>query len=198
MYQSGPRIFSAMESIASSPNVIPRFIDRALVALGGAIWEAQNIQSNLVAESVITFGVKAFHLQPYEQNETYLQLYEAMLQGIFEYEATYSRLIYSTFDNPPRSCLRTVNGSVSYLVVGWIATPGNGSFLIPMTIVNVVSLIILLKVMFNAKSGGDQFDPLQPNSLLSASADVGKGRNQWEDKVEYRLEERNEKVSGLA
>jgi hypothetical protein len=43
-------------------------------------------QANLVAESVITYGVKNFNLPPYNQNPEYLRLYEAMIQGILDYE----------------------------------------------------------------------------------------------------------------
>jgi len=86
-YQSAPNIFSSSKDpYATFANTFPGFIEKALVGLGGAISEGQNSQANLVAESVITFGVKAFHLDPDKQNETYLRLYEAMIQGIIEYE----------------------------------------------------------------------------------------------------------------
>ena len=55
-------------------------------ALGDIVLQVQGEQSNLVAESVFTFGVKSFGLTPYTQNEEYLQLFEAMIQGILEYE----------------------------------------------------------------------------------------------------------------
>jgi len=86
MYQSVPGIFTSKEPTVTFPNTFPELIERALVALGGIVWEAQNFQTNLVAESVITFGVKAFRLPPYQPNEQYLRLYEAMIQGIVEYE----------------------------------------------------------------------------------------------------------------
>ena len=86
MYQSGPRIFSSMNPVENFTNVIPGFIERALVATVGVIWEAQGIISNQVAESVNTYGIKYFHLPAPNQSYKYLQLYEAMLQGIFEYE----------------------------------------------------------------------------------------------------------------
>jgi len=82
-------------------------------------------------------------------------------------------------------------------VIGWLSTPENGSFLIPMTIVNLASLIILLKVIFKAKRGGYQFDPLQPNSLISASADIRKDSFEWEDKVEYRQLARVERLPSM-
>jgi hypothetical protein len=86
-YQSALGIFSASkEPSATFANTFPGFIEEALIALGGIILEAQNVQANLVAESVITFGVKAFELDPYTPSDQYLRLYEAMIQGIIEYE----------------------------------------------------------------------------------------------------------------
>ena len=86
MYRSLPGIFTSQKQIANFTNTYPALIESSLVALGGVIQQAQNIQTNLVAESVNTFGVKAFLLQPYEPNEQFLRLYEAMIQGIIEYE----------------------------------------------------------------------------------------------------------------
>lgn len=86
MYQSSPGFFTSKKPIATFANTFPTLIERGLVALGGLIQEAQNIQTNLVAESVITFGVKAFRLPPYTPNEQFLRLYEAMIQGVVEYE----------------------------------------------------------------------------------------------------------------
>ena len=100
-YQSAPNIFSSKEpnaSFANAPlaNATPGLIliEHALGGLGAVIQESQNIQSNLVAESVITFGVKNFKLEPYERNEKYLRLYEAMIKGILEYEVC---LVNSSF-----------------------------------------------------------------------------------------------------
>ena len=93
-YQSAPSIFSSSEPNAPFSNATfsnatfpaPALIEYAIGGLGGVIQESQNVQSNLVAESVITFGVKNFQLQPYERNEQYLRLFEAMITGILEYE----------------------------------------------------------------------------------------------------------------
>jgi hypothetical protein len=85
-YQSAPSIFSSSGPKATFATTTPGLMELALGGLGAVIWEGQNIKSNLVAESVITFGVKDFQLQPYEQNEKYLRLYEAMIKGIIEYE----------------------------------------------------------------------------------------------------------------
>jgi hypothetical protein len=85
-YQTSPGTFSSQEPTATFTNAFPTLIERVLAALAGVIREAQSIESNLVAESVFTFGVKAFHLPPYQRNDQYLHLYEAMLQGMIEYQ----------------------------------------------------------------------------------------------------------------
>jgi len=97
-YQSAPSIFSSSgEPNATFANMIPGLVERALGGLGAVIRESQNLQSNLVAESVITFGVKKFQLQPYERNGKYLQLYEAMIKGIIEYEVCLMNQFLSSF-----------------------------------------------------------------------------------------------------
>jgi hypothetical protein len=85
-YQSAPGIFSSKKPTSNSTNTFPRFIERVLVALGDIVSKGQNTATNMVAESVITFGVKTFQLQPYQPTKQYLRLYEAMIQGIIEYE----------------------------------------------------------------------------------------------------------------
>ena len=89
-YQSSSRTFSAGTALPASGSVTPSafslLANYTLIGLGGVISEAQNFDSNLVAESVITFGVKSFALDPYSRNSTYLRLYEQMIQGILEYE----------------------------------------------------------------------------------------------------------------
>jgi hypothetical protein len=88
----------------------------------------------------------------------------------------------------PLSCNRTVTGSVSYKVIGWHPTRENGYFLIPMSALNLASLIVLIRTMRKPKRGSCQFDPLQPGSLLSASLNGEEGRITWEDTVRDGLE----------
>ena len=111
-------------------------------------------------------------------------------------QATYSRLIYSTYPNPPPSCIRTVTGSASYIVLGWFASGDNIGYLMPMTLVNIAALCLLIRALYHAKSGGYKFDPLKPNALLAASTDVKNDDQpiEWEDKVKYRSEVRDSHV----
>jgi hypothetical protein len=66
----------------------------------------------------------------------------------------------------------------------------------PMTILNLVSLVIILVAMSNAKAGGYKFDPFHPNALLSASYKVEDGQPmEWKDTVKYRPDVRNSHIS---
>lgn len=85
-FASHPGIFTSEQRSAVFPNTSSELIQRAIKGVGDIVYESQNWQANLVAESVFTFGVKSFGLPPETQNDTYLRLYEAMIRGILEYE----------------------------------------------------------------------------------------------------------------
>jgi len=157
-YTSYHDIFALTKPIATSQQLNPQLTGYALVGLAGVIHQSQNWQANLVIESIITFGVKSFKLQPYEQNETYLRLYEAMIQGILEYEVTYIRLIYSTVQDRPASCSRAVNGTVSYEVIGWSGVVEEIGLLMPMTIFLLAGLIIIGMAMYKARKNTHDHD----------------------------------------
>ena len=93
MYESTRGIFTTTPSTlfeqepvggASSAFTSP-IMTYALQGLSNLMSEGQNTQANLVAESVITFGVKDFYQQPMQRSDTYLRLYGLMIQGIVEY-----------------------------------------------------------------------------------------------------------------
>jgi hypothetical protein len=73
-YQSLSRIFSAgavpsaNEPVSYAPSAFSVLANYSFIGLGAVISQGQNFDSNVVAESVITFGVKSFGLKPYEQN----------------------------------------------------------------------------------------------------------------------------------
>jgi hypothetical protein len=69
------------------PAASPELGRNLVNSLGSVVWESHSSAvSNLLAESIITLGVKSFGLPPYNQSEGYLRLYEAMIQGMFDYE----------------------------------------------------------------------------------------------------------------
>jgi len=190
-YQSTARVFSAGAALSQnasatySPNAFSVLANYSLIGLGGVISEGQNSDSNLVAESVITFGVKSFNLDPYVRNDQYLRLFEQMIQGIIEYETTYVRLIYSTVDNPPPSCIRAVTGSVDYEVIGWYVTSANIGFLIPLTIINGAALIALFFALTFAKVMG-YLHPLHPRGVIYDPESEEEVPDEWKDKVAYQ------------
>ena len=183
------------------------FVDQSVLALAGIISESQGLGGNLVAESIFSSGYQSFGLPPYAQNEGYLRLYEAMIQGILvdqvcpfsvispfsltiSLQVTYARFLYSTISNLPFSCLRTVNGSLTAEVIGWFAKPVLILFLMPMTILNLASLIIILITRSRAKGDCHEFDPteLMPLVLAEPSLDEEEPSG-WADRVTYRSRE---------
>jgi len=211
-YQSSSRVFSTQEpSATSAPAINSDFIERAILALYLAVYLAQTATVNLVADSVEALGVQA---GLYEESGQYLlPLYEAMIQGILVDEVctasnssrpllmvirqlTYMRYSYSTasandfYSSPPASCNRTVTGVLSTEVTGWVGKPVHIGFLMPMTIINLSSLIIVLISITKAKRGCHEFDLTDPRSLVSAEPSLDESDHSgWADGVSYRSRE---------
>jgi len=87
-YDSYFAVFRSEDVIETSPTTFSGFIDRAVGELWTLIANAQIQELNLVAESVTALGVRYFGLPADGQQAEYLRLYEAMLQGILEYEVS--------------------------------------------------------------------------------------------------------------
>lgn len=207
-YQSSTGVFSAEELItASAPSEnFSNLIESAIAGFAGLVQQAQTVSVNLVAALVEDLGVQTLKLPPYEQNEQYLLLYEAMIQGILVDEVctasnssplllmvvrqvTYMKFLYSTKVDPPASCLRTMNGIFSAEVIGWVAKPVHIGFLVPMTILNLASLIIVLISIARAKRSYG-FDPTNPRLLLLAMPNLDESDDSgWADSVSYRSRE---------
>ena len=84
--------------------------------------------------------------------------------------------------------------------MGWSVNYESIGFLIPMTIVNLASLIVLIMAMIGAKGGGSAFDPLKPRALLLMTAvhrdeeeenEASSDPIEWKRPVKYRSEVRN-------
>ena len=107
---------STQTAISTSSGTSTELVRRAIGALGNVrglshtpcnsnlmfyffqiVWQAQNEEANLVAESVFTFGIKNFDLPIYERVDGYLRLYEAMISGIIDYEVCFVVLPYALF-----------------------------------------------------------------------------------------------------
>ncbi|RXW15817.1 hypothetical protein EST38_g10037 [Candolleomyces aberdarensis] len=193
-YLSVPRYFTskATTSVAPPPTTFHRYIEGALIGLGNIVWESQSWTANVVAESVFSLVAKNLNLPMNERHPEYLNLFEKMIEGMLEYEATYSRLIYSLGSNKPQTCIRNVTGSVSYSVRGWYIEDAatQAGLLIPMTLINMASLSLLLACFFIGRfSYTYNFDATDNISLLTAlipGVERGKvGEVEWRNTVKY-------------
>jgi uncharacterized membrane protein len=61
-----------------------------------------------------------------------------------------------------------VEGWTIYTALGWQVTFQNIGYLLPMTIINLASLILLLVAMFRTKKGSFKDDPTDPEVIASA------------------------------
>ena len=58
---------------------------------------------------------------------------------------------------------------MSYTVLGWSVNNENIGYLLPMTIINLASLILLLVAMFRRNKGSFRDDPTDPEVLASST-----------------------------
>ena len=83
-----------------------------------------------------------------------------------------------------------MNGTLSAEVTGWVAKPVHIGFLMPMTILNFASLIIVLISIGRAKRDCHEFDPTDPRSLVLAESGLDESDHSgWADRVSYRWRE---------
>ncbi|RXW15815.1 hypothetical protein EST38_g10038 [Candolleomyces aberdarensis] len=158
-YLSVPGYFTTSRALVEqSPRkpTFSRYIEGGLVGLGNVFWEGQNWSANLVAEAVFSLGAKKSNFSTSERNPIYPKMYEAMIQGMLEYEATYSRLIYSA-GRAPSTCFRDVVGEVTAYRLTFVAvTIGLGTAkaikasdsAVSVTIEWVSGVVILLLAFF--------------------------------------------------
>lgn len=72
--------------------------------------------------------------------------------------------------------MRTVGGTADYGVFGWVADGKTAAYLIPMTVANLTTLIILAIAMSIRNRGEGRlphFDPTDPESLVYSSDQSG-------------------------
>jgi len=90
-YSGNNKYFATQNPVSTASNFSTQLLDRSVFAVINAVEESQGLVSNLVAESIITYGIKDFGIpvsSSLTQNATYLRLFEAMIQGIFQYEVS--------------------------------------------------------------------------------------------------------------
>ncbi|KAJ2919625.1 hypothetical protein MD484_g767, partial [Candolleomyces efflorescens] len=204
-YTSTQGYFTAEETLPEpNQNTAVPFLENLIMAMADLIWRGQLWTSHLVAESVLITGQQFFDLPSNTSNPGHLRLLEAMLQGILEYYAMSTRLFVSlnpVFATAPSSCMRPVQGHLTYEVFGWFAAPGASQvgLLIPMTLLNLASLAIYVIAVtmgrFNPRNNQALIDPrsLLAAKVVSTNTDNGEldhrhakgGRVAWEDRVAF-------------
>jgi len=209
-YQSSTNVFTTQEPVTASATPSEFFshsIYSAMKALFNLVILAQNSVNNQIAESVKDLGIQALWLRP--PNDQYMPLYKAMMRGMLMdivctaynsslpllmaiLQFTYRRFVYSMalLDPPPASCIRTVTGTMSAEVTGWVAKPIHIAFLMPMTILNIASLILALVSIAKEKRSPYKFDPTDPRSLVLAESRLNDSEpSGWSDGVSYHSRE---------
>jgi len=97
-------------------------------------------------------------------------------------------LIYSTDADRPSSCNRTVDGSLTYVVLGWSAERQHVAFLVPMTIINLTSLFLIIMAMVWAgvQIGSYDSNPTDIMPLSLAEYDVEPDDpTGWKDRLKF-------------
>ncbi len=99
----------------------------------------------------------------------------------------YLRMLYSLAGDPPTSCFRTVEGKANLQVLGWTAKMEHIGFLMPMTLVNLSSLVLIIVVLTMAKGKAYDFDPTEMRRLLAAEVDTtGHPPGGWDGNIYYQ------------
>ncbi|KAF8812670.1 hypothetical protein BYT27DRAFT_7239675 [Phlegmacium glaucopus] len=192
-YNSTEDFFSTTEPNGGVAPTFPDFIDLAVTNLGSLIQESQSDVSNEAGDSIVTFGMKYFDvssLTPQELDVITLRLYKLMIEGVLEYLATYSRLLYTS--GAPLECSRIVTGNGTYTVFGWSTGPENIGPIIPLTIINFTSFVIMILAIIRTTHGSYQSNPTEVMALaLAEHQPVDHEPQGWKDRVIYRDRQEN-------
>lgn len=176
---------------SSSPIPFPEFIDHILVGLGNVVREAQSMLHNLLAESVMTVGATLFNLTRGEKHEDYLRLFEAMIEGMLEYEVRIAHCLLRVdhlYLRVTRRCtlesstplyqtrlLRACvwNGSASFVAICWRIQNGwvEALNLLPIAIINMATRIIYMIITRKFVDQDRTYNATDLRWLLATSAD---------------------------
>jgi hypothetical protein len=75
-------------AVSANLSTHPAFLQSSTHIVGELVSWAQRWNSNMVAESVSTVGVKLFNISQAERDEEYLKLYAATIQGVLDYSVS--------------------------------------------------------------------------------------------------------------
>ncbi|TFK18370.1 hypothetical protein FA15DRAFT_760642 [Coprinopsis marcescibilis] len=160
-FTSSNHVFSASDSTATSVQVepiAPLLIEFMLEQLLEFVSQAQTSQASLIVETVLTTGHNAFGLPIPDSDigpsvvDHYLPFFEKMILGMLEYETSNIRKILSLKRDVPTSCLREIEGTVSYSITGWFVRLEHIGFLLAGTLLSFVTLGLISMAIYNSMS----------------------------------------------
>jgi len=97
--------------------------------------------------------------------------------------------VTNTTSPVPPSCLRSIQGSIVYQTPGWLATGTTAGYLVPMTFVNLTSVILLIIAMrWHAEGKLPRFDPTDPVSVIIDQAEhphIATDAEHWKTYVKH-------------
>lgn len=83
---SGQVLTVAQEYISKSPMIHTDLIRGAVEALGDIVWQVQTLAGNSVADLVLDSATRDCGIAPANRSEEVLKLFEAVIQGMLEYD----------------------------------------------------------------------------------------------------------------
>ena len=92
-YTSQDGTFNTQGPISTSPGTSTDLIKSAVNGIGDIVWKAQSLMSNMVGDMMVGLALEFFELPADTQDEKYLRLYEAVIQGILDYEVRLINLL---------------------------------------------------------------------------------------------------------
>ena len=199
-----------LSSSQSTTGFPTHLIKQSVQAIGSVVSESQGFATNSLAESVLALGAKLFGLPLGTRDDKYPKLFEYMIQGMVEYQvgdhlkvyasmrawidlcfcdfkATYTRLIETAHNKSqpaPASCRRPVHGNLTYQVVGWHYNRNTIQALIPPTLINLASFVLLLVAMLIGDKVLYDMDPTDLRTFLLSPVDG----NQYTQRVKVDLD----------
>jgi hypothetical protein len=85
-YSSYLGAFTTQEHTPTSFNNNMKLMDTAVQGVGDVLWKAQSRETNLVGDMIVGLAAGFLKLPTDTWNATYLRLFEAVIQGMLDYE----------------------------------------------------------------------------------------------------------------
>ncbi|TFK18892.1 hypothetical protein FA15DRAFT_728177 [Coprinopsis marcescibilis] len=201
VYDSTAKAFSVLQTPTSSDvqgpteqRIVRTMVENALMGMSGIIREAHTWKASSMAESVFSTSLQLLGLAPLPggPRKEHLQLFEETMKGMLEYGVAYGRFVISAQATPPAICTVSPEGRVTVKMLGWAATLLQAWFLIPVTLLNLASLVVLLLAISASKNTNPSrlFDPADPRVLLHSNYSLANlPESEWDTVVSFSRRE---------